>query len=102
MATKKSKSREAQPEPHGEIRRNSPNDVQRYGDVEEMGVVALRFRIVLISVLVLTVLFLLIDMTLVLVLRNPSTQAQNLMDLCSRLATIGFGAIIGLLGGKAA
>jgi hypothetical protein len=68
---------------------------------EQLGVVTPRFRLVFFSVLGLTVTLFLVDMILVLALHNPSTEAQNLMDLCSRLATIGFGAIIGLLGGKA-
>jgi len=69
---------------------------------EQIGVVTPRFRLVFRTVLGLTVSLLLADLVLVLLLRNPTPQAQNLMDLCSRLATIGFGAIIGLLGGKVA
>ena len=76
-------------------------EIQHDRDREQLGVVTSRFRLVLGTVLALTVTLLLIDMILVLTLSNPSVQAQNLMDLCSRLVTIGFGAIIGLLGGKA-
>ena len=86
VATKKSKGRA---------------EMQDGREIETLGVVTSRFRLVFISVLVLTVCLLLVDMLLVLTVHNPSAQAQNFMDLCSRLATIGFGAIIGLLGGKA-
>jgi hypothetical protein len=88
----------------GPVTINKPEgsaEVQRDRDREQLGIVTSRFRLVLGTVLALTVMLLLVDMILVLTLSNPSTQAQNLMDLCSRLVTIGFGAIIGLLGGKA-
>ena len=68
---------------------------------EEISVVTPRFRLVLGTVLFLTVTLLAVDVILVLALSNPNAQARSLMDLCSRLVTIGFGAIIGLLGGKA-
>lgn len=60
-----------------------------------------RFRLVLGTVLFLTVTLLAVDVILVLTLSNPNAQAHSLMDLCSRLVTIGFGAIIGLPEGKA-
>jgi hypothetical protein len=76
-------------------------EFEQYRRGEQLGVVTPRFRLVFFAVLGLTATLFVVDMILVLALHNPSTEAQNLMDLCSRLATIGFGAIIGLLGGKA-
>jgi hypothetical protein len=82
-------------------RPDGPVAHQYSGDGEQISVVTPRFRLVFISVLVLTISLLILDVVLVLIIDNPDPEAQNLMDLCSRLATIGFGAIIGLLGGKA-
>jgi hypothetical protein len=81
-------------------RPDEAGDIQRDQHEEQIGVVTPRFRLVFRTVFGLTVMLLLIDVILVLSLRNPGQEAQSLMDLCSRLVTIGFGAIIGLLGGK--
>jgi hypothetical protein len=59
------------------------------------------FKLIFRSVLTLTVLLFVVNVILVLTVQHPSAQAQSLIDLCSRLCTIGFGAIFGLLGGKA-
>jgi hypothetical protein len=90
----------AQPDGGTDLQRKDSAEVSHEQEVQQVGLVAPHFRIVLISVIALTVWLLIVDMILVLVLRNPSAEAQNLMDLCGRLATIGFGAIIGLLGAK--
>lgn len=87
-------------EPVAVNRPDEAGDIQRAQHEEQIGVVTPRFRLVLGTVFGLTVMLLLIDLILVLFLRNPGQEAQSLMDLCSRLVTIGFGAIIGLLGGK--
>jgi hypothetical protein len=101
MGTEKPGSQaEAQPERSMDVQHKKTAEVERKQEVQQVGLVAPHFRIVLVSVIALTVWLLIVDMILVLVLRNPSTEAQNLMDLCGRLATIGFGAIIGLLGAK--
>jgi hypothetical protein len=70
--------------------------------VQDITVITPRFKLIFISVFSLTVILLVANVILVLAIKNPSLEAQNLMDLCSRLTTVGFGAIIGLLGGKAA
>jgi hypothetical protein len=90
----------AKGEPVATKKSKGHTEIQDGREIEVLGVVTPRFRLVFISVLILTVCLLLVDMLLVLAVRNPSAQAQNFMDLCSRLATIGFGAIIGLLGGE--
>jgi hypothetical protein len=63
------------------------------------------FKLVFLSVLGLTVLSLLIGCTLVgLTMRTARalTPQENVMlDLCTSTFKLGFGAIIGLLGGKA-
>jgi hypothetical protein len=87
-------------EPVAVNRPDEAGDIQRDRHEEQIGVVTPRFRLVFRTVFGLTVMLLLIDVILVLSLRNPGQEAQSLMDLCSRLVTIGFGAIIGLLGGK--
>jgi hypothetical protein len=63
------------------------------------------FKLVFISVLVLTVICLLLACTLVMTIvrtgHDLSSQANALFDLSTSMFKLGFGAIIGLLGGKA-
>lgn len=94
MVTKKSKS--VAPK-----KSDYRGEVQPDQKTEQIGVVTPRFRLVFFTVLGCTSGLLLVDLTLALALSHPSAAAQSLMDLCSRLVAIGFGAIIGLLGGKA-
>jgi hypothetical protein len=64
-----------------------------------------RFKLVFISVLALTVICLLLACTLVMtVIRSGgdlSPQGNALFDLSTSMFKLGFGAILGLLGGKA-
>jgi hypothetical protein len=47
-------------------------------------------------------LSLVLNLILVLALDHPSAEAKNLMETCSTIVKAGFGAIVGLIGGKAA
>lgn len=60
------------------------------------------FKLVFLSVLSITMVSLALNVILVLVLDNPSNEAKNLMETCSTIVKAGFGAIVGLIGGKAA
>jgi hypothetical protein len=59
------------------------------------------FKLVFLTVLGLTLLSLLIDLCLVVTLKSPSSEAKSLIDACSTTWKTGFGAIVGLIGGKA-
>jgi hypothetical protein len=56
---------------------------------------------VFIAVLGLTVVALALNVLLVLLLKNPDDQAKTLIETCSTIVKAGFGAIVGLIGGKA-
>ena len=60
------------------------------------------FKLVFLSVLSITLISLVLNLILVLVLDHPSNEAKNLMETCSTIVKAGFGAIVGLIGGKAA
>ncbi|WP_328989519.1 hypothetical protein OG394_25130 [Kribbella sp. NBC_01245] len=59
------------------------------------------FKLVFLSVFGITVGALLINVALVMILDEPTAQAASLIETCSTMAKAGFGAIIGLIGGKA-
>jgi hypothetical protein len=58
------------------------------------------FKMVFLGVLTITVLSMLITCTLV-ALNNETAQGKALFELCASICKMGFGAIVGLLGGKA-
>ncbi len=59
-----------------------------------------RFKLVFVSVLCITVLSLILGVSLA-VYANPSNEnIKLLIDTCSTTFKMGFGAIVGLLGGK--
>jgi hypothetical protein len=59
------------------------------------------FKLVFLTVLGLTLLSIAIDLFLVMMVNNPSEQAKSLIETCSTTWKMGFGAIVGLIGGKA-
>jgi hypothetical protein len=69
------------------------------GQGEESGSAA-HFKLLLATVLGLTVLALLLNVLLVL-FGGDSQQVKTTVETCSTTYKLGFGAIVGLLGGKA-
>jgi hypothetical protein len=59
------------------------------------------FKLVFLTVLGLTMTALILNVILVVLLSDPNDQAKSLIDTCSTIAKAGFGAIVGLIGGKA-
>lgn len=59
------------------------------------------FKLVFLTVLALTVVALLLNVALVVSIDNPNDQAKSLIETCSTIVKAGFGAIVGLIGGKA-
>jgi hypothetical protein len=58
------------------------------------------FNLVFLSVLGITIIALVVNVALVVFLNAPSDAAKSLIDTCSTLLKAGFGAIVGLIGGK--
>ena len=58
------------------------------------------FKMVFLAVLAITLFSMLITCILV-ALRNDSDQGKALFELCASICKMGFGAMVGLLGGKA-
>ncbi|MFF8322006.1 MULTISPECIES: hypothetical protein [Streptomyces] len=63
--------------------------------------VSAHFKLVFIGVMVITVFTLAASLYIGIFLENPTDAAKSAMDTCSTLANLGFGAMVGLLGGKA-
>ncbi|GAA5705806.1 hypothetical protein Save01_06660 [Streptomyces avermitilis] len=63
--------------------------------------VTAHFKLVFICVTVITVLTLLASLYIGIFVEKPTEAAKSAMDTCSTLANLGFGAMVGLLGGKA-
>lgn len=59
------------------------------------------FKLVFLSVLGITLLTFAVHVALVIFLDDPNAQAVTLIETCSTLTKAGFGAIVGLVGGKA-
>ncbi|HEV7711816.1 MAG TPA: hypothetical protein VGP16_26750 [Asanoa sp.] len=59
------------------------------------------FKLVFLTVLGLTVIAFATNVILVIALKEPNEQAKTLIDTCSTITKAGFGAIVGLIGGKA-
>jgi len=59
------------------------------------------FKLVFLSILGITIAALIVNVALVVFLHAPNDQAKSLIDTCSTILKAGFGAIVGLIGGKA-
>ncbi|MEU6153945.1 hypothetical protein ABZ816_28500 [Actinosynnema sp. NPDC047251] len=63
--------------------------------------VTTHFKMIFISVLLLEVALLLAMNGMAIFVHDPTEVVKNSISTCSTLATAGFGAICGLIGGKA-
>ncbi|WP_159029173.1 hypothetical protein [Streptomyces viridochromogenes] len=59
------------------------------------------FKLVFLSVAAMTLLTLTASVYIGIFIKNPTEAAKSAMNTCSTLANLGFGAMVGLLGGKA-
>ncbi len=59
------------------------------------------FKLVFLSVLTLPLLSLAVVIFLAISQHDPSEQVKGLIETCSTTFKMGFGAIVGLIGGKA-
>ena len=62
--------------------------------------VSVHFRMIFLAVFSLTVALLITRVTVAIVVTNPSDALKDAMATCNLLAIAGFGAILGLIGGK--
>jgi len=62
--------------------------------------VARIFKLIFLSVMSLTVLSLAVNVYLLFSFPTPSEEAKRLIETCSTTWKLGFGAILGLIGGK--
>lgn len=63
--------------------------------------VTAHFKLVFISVTVFTALTLLASLYIGIFVEQPTDAGKSAMETCSTIANLGFGAMVGLLGGKA-
>jgi hypothetical protein len=62
--------------------------------------VSIHFRMIFLAVLSLTVALLITRITVAIMVANPSDALKAAMASCDLLANAGFGAMLGLIGGK--
>ncbi|MCX4506706.1 hypothetical protein [Streptomyces anulatus] len=65
-------------------------------------VITSHFKLIFLSVLALTVFSLCGSLAIALLIDKPSEAAKAVADTCLTIAQMGFGAMVGLLGGRAA
>jgi hypothetical protein len=58
------------------------------------------FKIIFLSIIGLTIISIVIPVLLVLIFPTPSEEVKRLIETCSTTWKLGFGAILGLIGGK--
>ncbi|MEV7700784.1 hypothetical protein AB0O62_30200 [Streptomyces sp. NPDC086779] len=63
--------------------------------------VTAHFKMVFIAVLLITIATLAANLYIAIFVEKPTEAAKSAMDTCSTLTNLGFGAMVGLLGGKA-
>ncbi|MBZ6106375.1 hypothetical protein KVH20_28805 [Streptomyces olivaceus] len=67
----------------------------------DVATVSQHFRLVFFGVLAITLLTLGASLYIGIFIAKPTEAAKSAMDTCSTLSQLGFGAMVGLLGGKA-
>jgi hypothetical protein len=79
----------------------APAADQAPSDTPAVTTVTAHFKLVFIGVMVITVLTLAANLYIGIFVEKPTEAAKSAMATCSTLANLGFGAMVGLLGGKA-
>ena len=74
---------------------------QAAADAPAVTTVTAHFKLVFIGVMVITVFTLAANLYIGIFVANPTEAAKSAMATCSTIANLGFGAMVGLLGGKA-
>jgi hypothetical protein len=62
--------------------------------------VSVHFKMIFLAVFSLTVALLIVRVSVAIMVGNPSESLKEAMSTCSLLGNAGFGAILGLIGGK--
>jgi hypothetical protein len=62
--------------------------------------VSSHFKLIFLTVLALTVITLALRIGMALMVGSPNDSVKDAMTTCGLLANAGFGAILGLIGGK--
>ncbi|MFJ9915426.1 hypothetical protein [Actinacidiphila glaucinigra] len=83
--------------PAAVVTQGAPNDAA----APALTTVTAHFKLVFICVTVITLLTLVASLYIGIFVAKPTEAAKSAMDTCSTLANLGFGAMVGLLGGKA-
>lgn len=79
----------------------APDNAVSVAEPPAVTTVTPHFKLVFISVAVITLLTLMASLYIGIFVEKPTDAAKSAMDTCSTLANLGFGAMVGLLGGKA-
>lgn len=81
---------------------SSPGETQRglSSDTSRI-VISSHFKMVWLTITALTLLLTLADLAMSIMLKHPTLAAQNAITMCDNVSKLGYGAIFGLLGGKA-
>lgn len=61
---------------------------------------AVHFKLIFLAVFFLTVALLATRVSVAIMVTNPSDSLKDAMSTCNLLAIAGFGAILGLIGGR--
>jgi hypothetical protein len=62
--------------------------------------VSVHFKMIFLAVFSLTVALLIARVSVAIMVANPSDSLKDAMSTCNLLANAGFGAMLGLIGGK--
>lgn len=73
---------------------------QRPGSTRQI-VISSHFKMVWLTITALTLVLTFADLAMSIMLKHPTVAAQNAITMCDNVSKLGYGAIFGLLGGKA-
>lgn len=86
------------PSPESDRARKAPTDPPSQGDIAAR--LSPHFRMVFVSILAFSMALFVTRIVLVIAFPTPNDAMKDIIASCAYISTAGFGAILGLMGGK--
>ena len=89
------------PEGHSQVANRAGSGQHKQSVAMPEVIIGAHFKMIWITITGLTIMLALADVLLSVLIKNPTSSAQQAIAMCDTFAKVGFGGIFGMIGAKA-